>query len=116
MDPKIKRKIYLHNSNQALSKAYMSENSAKIDELLRNCETAVQDVIAAAARDSDYETVGRGREVALRLSALRSNPSGNVHEQQRWHTSQIARSLLGQAKPVRGSRSQGYPRFELIDN
>ena len=94
----------------------MSENSAKIDELLENCETAVRNVIAAAAQDGDYETVGRGREVALRLSALRSNHGGIAQEQQRWHTSQIARSLWGAAKPPRGSRSPGYPRFELIDD
>jgi hypothetical protein len=94
----------------------MSENNAKIDEILHSCEAAVRDVISAAARDGDYDTVGRGREVALRVRALRSGQGGTVHQQQRWHPFQIAGPSSGPAKGARGSRSLEYPRFELIDN
>jgi hypothetical protein len=90
----------------------MSENSAKIDEILQGCETAVRDIIVAAAQDGDYDTVGRGREVALRVSALRSGHGGNERQQQ----AQIAVPLSGPARGFRGSRSVGYPRFELINN
>jgi hypothetical protein len=94
----------------------MSENIAKIDEILQNCETAVREIIAAAAQDGDYDTVGKGREVALRVSALRSGHGSSVHEQMRWHPSQIAGPLSGSGRGSRGSRSLEYPRFELVDD
>jgi hypothetical protein len=92
----------------------MSENSAKIDEILQSCETAVRDIIAAAAQDGDYDTVGRGREVALRVSALRLGRGGNERQQHR--SSQTAVPSSGAATGFRGSRIPEYPRFELIDN
>ena len=91
----------------------MSENRAKIDEMLESCEAAVRNVIAAAAGDGDYDTVGRGREVALRVRALRSDHGSTVHEQLWWNAPQIAGSLSGSARGYRGSRSLEYPRFEL---
>jgi hypothetical protein len=94
----------------------MNENSAKIDALLENCEAAVRDVIAAAAQHGDYDTVGRGREVALRLCALRSDQNGIAQDQHRWHTSYFARAPSSSSKSPRGSRSPGYPRFELLDD
>ena len=94
----------------------MSENRAKIDEILESCEAAVRNVIAAAAGDGDYDTVGRGREVALRIRALRSDHGSTVHEQLRWNAPQIAGSLSGSARGFRGSRSLEYPRFEVIDD
>lgn len=94
----------------------MSENSAKIDGLLQNCESAVRDVIAAAARDGDYDAVGRGREVALRLVALRSGPGATANDQHKWQMFHSARPSSSSPKIPRGSRSQGYPRFELVDD
>ena len=94
----------------------MFQNSTKIEELLKNCEAGVRNIIAAAAQDGDYDTVGRGREVALKLRGLWSGGHDGTIEQQSWHTAQLARSSWGVAKGHRGSRSPGYPRFELIDD
>ena len=94
----------------------MSENIAKIDQILQSCETAVRNIIVAAAQDGDYDTVGKGREVALRIRALRSDHGRpTVHEQLRWHA--LKRwVIIGVGKGFPWIEIPRIPRFELIDD
>jgi hypothetical protein len=89
----------------------MQSGMEEIKKTLAKCEREIREVIASAAQAGDYETVDRGRKVALQISALLSNSEPIQNERSAEAPRRV--SNKSRTKGAKHQRASEYPRFEI---